>query len=121
MKTQKISSLILILLFVGFINTSKAIGENETKRSSVNHSTVLVDQAKAMIKYPDFAKNNKIQGFVYLSFSYDESGNFQVRDLNTNSLELSDYVVSELKNLKICPWGKSTENEYIIRFNFKLL
>ena len=121
MKTQKIISLTLILLFLGFINTSQAIGEKEVKSSSVNHSTILIDQAKSMIKYPDFAKQNNIQGFVYVSFSYDNAGNFEVRNINTSNFELSDYVISELKNLKVCPWGKSPENEYIIRFKFQLL
>lgn len=121
MNSRKIFSLVLTALFIGFSHAAYSIGEEEISKPAINHATILIDQAKTMITYPDFAKEQKLSGFVFLSFSYDNQGDFKVNEMNTNSLELSDYVISELENLKICPWGKSAQNEYIIRFNFKLL
>ncbi|MDY0216833.1 MAG: hypothetical protein RBS19_07760 [Bacteroidales bacterium] len=121
MKSRKIFSILLTAFFIGVSHLAYSIGEEEASKPSTNHATILIDQAKTMIKYPDFARDQKISGFVSLSFSYDAQGDFKVNELNTNSLELSEYVISELENLKICPWGKSAQNEYIIRFNFKML
>lgn len=121
MKSKKIFSILFIALFLSVSNLAYSIGDEDISKPPINHATILIDQAKTMITYPDFAKEQKLSGFVFLSFSYDNQGDFKVNEMNTNSLELSDYVISELENLKICPWGKSAQNEYIIRFNFKLL
>ncbi len=121
MKYQKIFSLLLLFFFLSSFSEAFSGGDKELPKSSTNHSTILIDQVKTMIKYPDFARENKISGFVNLSFSYNNDGSFKVNEINYSNLELSEYVVEELKNLKVCPWGKSPEKEYIIRFNFKIL
>lgn len=120
MKTIKYVLFGLILLAT---NISFADGfetkTNETTKP--NHTNVLSEQISSLIKYPEFAKKNNIEGFVALSFSYNSQGNLVVNEFNTSNTELSTYVISEMQKLQVCPWGKDPNNNYIIRIEFQLL
>ncbi len=114
-----------LLLLITFLSLNSTFAEGIEKKLSttdrVNHTTILSDEIRSLIKYPEFAKENNFEGFVVLSFSYNELGFLVVNEFNTSNTELSNYVISEIQKLQVCPWGKNPKNEYQVRIDFNLL
>ena len=52
------------------------------------------------VPYPDFARQNKLEGGVAVRFLFDESGNVKVLEACSNSPELEQYIKKEKLNLK---------------------
>jgi len=106
MKT-KIFTLLCIILIGSF--TLKA-GNDE-----LSFKQTVISQ----IKYPDFAKTEKLEADVYVSFSVTATGEIMVNQTNSISPDLMDYVKAELKKIKV-----NTDNEVIgktfyFKFTFK--
>ncbi|MFZ4411794.1 MAG: hypothetical protein ACOYOV_01830 [Bacteroidales bacterium] len=69
------------------------------------------------IKYPDFAKDQKLEADVYISISINENGEIIVNQSNSISQEFMDYVKTELQKIKV-----NTDNEVIGKtFYFKFI
>ncbi|NVN94626.1 MAG: hypothetical protein HXX18_05005 [Bacteroidetes bacterium] len=73
----------------------------------------------AKMQYPEFAKTQKLEADVYISFSVNENGEIIVGQINSISPDFMDYVKAELKKIKV-----NTDNEVIgktfyFRFTFK--
>lgn len=120
MKTLKYAFLALVL----FVSNNSFADGFETKTSETtapNHVNILSEQISSIIKYPEYAKKNNIEGFVVISFSYNSEGSLVINDYNTSNTELSTYVISEMQKLQVCPWGKNPNNEYLVKINFTLL
>ncbi len=71
------------------------------------------------ITYPDFAKAEKLEADVYVSFTVNKNGEITVNQANALYPDFMDYVKTELKKIKV-----NTENEvigktYFYKFTFK--
>jgi TonB family protein len=72
------------------------------------------------IIYPDFAKEQKLEGTVLVSFTVNTDGTIKVNLTNESDATLKDYVVSKLKSLKIIPTKENAGKSYDVKFEFKL-
>ena len=101
MKTKILAMLALIL-----ISISSYAGNDE-----LNFKQTVV----AQIKYPEFAKAEKLQADVYVSFTVTEKGEININLTNSINPDFMDYVKTELKKINV-----ATDNEVIGKtFNFK--
>lgn len=71
------------------------------------------------ITYPEFAKEQKLEGVVMVSFSVNESGLINIDLTNASNEDLKNYVIEKLKNL-IFRDTKTSESKYNMKFEFKI-
>jgi Leucine-rich repeat (LRR) protein len=114
--TVKFISLLLIFSVL-FVRVKAETPEKNDPKT--DYISVLNNQIKSSITYPDFAKDSKLQGFVLVSFKYTNEGKLVVIDANSNNALLRDYVITELNKLDLCDHAKKPEKVYNMRFDFK--
>jgi len=79
----------------------------------------ITETVRKEIKYPDFAKEAKLEGVVLVSFLVDGGGLISIEQTNSSNEELRGYVVEKLKNLVLNNTDKS-ESKYNMKFVFQL-
>lgn len=100
------------LVILGIISISFLKAENPTPEK--------IDKLlKKEISYPEFAKEQKLEGMVLVNFTVTAEGNIRINLTNESDVSLKDYVVKRLQNLWIKPSGESTEKSYNVKFEFK--
>jgi len=77
----------------------------------------IVDQ----LDYPNFAKENLIEGEVWMKVTLTEKSEVRVVDLSSTNPELGEYVKKELSNLYVEDADFPTGNVYYLKVNFDLL
>jgi TonB family protein len=110
MKTTIITIISLMLLTVA--------GSNKVNANSINPGSINKLLQKE-ISYPDFAKQQKLEGIVLVNFSVNTDGTISVNLTNASDASLKDYVVSKLKQLKILPTKDNVDKTYNVKFDFK--
>ncbi len=73
------------------------------------------------IDYPDFAKDNLIEGEVWMKVTLDENKTVQIVDLSATNPELGEYVKEELTDLTIEDSSFPIGNVYFMKVKFDLL
>ena len=108
---------ILVSMFM-----SAAMAENPEKNDPESpYRQMFLNEVRDLVVYPDFAIQLGIEGFVLVSFNYDENGNIKILESNSNSEMLKYYVANTLKNLDMCGHAKAVGKLYNLRFDFKLI
>ena len=74
---------------------------------------------KKEISYPDFAKQQKLEGIVLVNFTINLNGTISVNLTNESNTSLKDYVVAKLLQLKLIPTNDSLNKTYNVKFDFK--
>lgn len=70
------------------------------------------------VSYPDFAKEQKLEGVVLVDFTLNADGTIKVNTTNQSDINLKDYVVTKLKQIKLKP-DTSAAKSYSVKFDFK--
>ena len=118
---KKIQFVIAAFLVLSVSITLAGKPENVPAKETSPFTQMLITQIEALVQYPDFARQQNIQGFVLVSFTFDESGALVVDEANSNNEILKNYVVEKLAGLDLCSHAKKTGKYYNMRFNFTLL
>lgn len=118
MKTFKL--IIVLLAFNMTFFVSKAENPPSGENSSY-YTTMMLNEIRALVDYPDFAREFNIEGFVLVSFTYNSNGTLNVLETNTNSEALKKHVITRLGQLEMCTYAKNPKKTYNMRFDFKLL
>jgi len=74
---------------------------------------------KKEISYPDFAKEQNLEGVVLVNFTVNPDGTIKVNLTNESNVSLKDYVVSKLQSLKTKAIKSSSGKTYNVKFEFK--
>lgn len=113
-------TLILILLILLNINLF-ATNDTEINNNESKYRNELKKEIRSLIKFPEFAKQTNLEGFVLVQFNYDKTGKINILEINSNDTALKKYVREQLESLKMCEHARDTEKKYSMRFDFKLL
>ena len=106
-----------IILIVGLILLTVAI---TGKVSAKSIDPKEIDKIlKKEISYPDFAKQQKLEGIVMVNFSVNTDGTISVNTTNQSDASLKDYVVAKLRKLRIFPLNDNSVKTYSVKFNFR--
>lgn len=112
--------MIIGLVLLAIISTSNVSAGNL-------NPTKLNKILQKVLPYPDFAKEQSIEGIVLINFTLDSDGNIQIKMTNESDITLKDYVVKKLKSINIFALKDTTEEEiedteesYDVKFVFKL-
>lgn len=106
MKT-KILALLFVFLFGSF--ALKAGNDELSFKQTV----------ASKIQYPEFAKDQKLEADVYVSFTVNEDGEININQTNSICNELMDYVKDELKKIKVDSESEVVGKTFYYRFTFK--
>ncbi|MFH0892910.1 MAG: hypothetical protein V2A54_00615 [Bacteroidota bacterium] len=120
-KTSIFIAAITILSLFSFSNVKADGPEKNPPAQNSEYRILLEKQIQNLVLYPEFAKQQGIEGFVLISFSFNENGSFVLDELNSNNQLLSDYVVSKMKDIKMCIYAKQPRNEFVFKFDFRLI
>ena len=102
-------------LIIALLVTSTFIFNTEAQAGSASDK-VHVLLSKVM-SYPNFAKQSKATGVVYVSFKTLEDGSFKVLQLNASSKKFGEYVSKKLTALQFSTNGANQVYNY--KFTFK--
>ena len=103
----KILALVVILL-AGSIVTKAGNDELSFKQTIVSK-----------IQYPEFAKDQKLEADVWVSFTVKENGEITVNQTNSIDPDLMDYVKAELKKIRVNTDNEVIGKTFMYRFTFK--
>lgn len=73
------------------------------------------------IDYPDFARQNLVEGEVMMKVTLDENSKVRIVDLSATNQELGDHVKKELDNLTIKNTSFQQGEVYYMKVKFDLL
>jgi hypothetical protein len=114
---KKLVLVVAVAMMIGVSTLSAkelpAIAEklpSNLKKEIVNH-----------IDYPTFAKNNLIEGEVWIKVSVNENSEMKVVDLSATHPKLGEYVKKELASLSIENSGCKEGQVYFLKVKFDLL
>lgn len=103
----KILALVVILL-AGSLVTKAGNDELSFKQTVITK-----------IQYPEFAKEQKLEADVWVSFTVTENGEIVVNQTNSIEPDLMDYVKAELKKIKVNSDNEVIGKTFVYRFTFK--
>ena len=118
MKTIKT---ILLLLLISLLNTGYLSANTPDPDVKLYYTQLMNDEVRSLVSFPQFARDEGLQGFVLISFDYDETGDLHVIEVNSNSDELKDYVITRLTELDLCSHARKPGLVYYMRFDFRLI
>ncbi len=118
-------NLIKILFFpvlVFMLNTIPLHAEGiDRLRNPPDYTQMMYDEIRSYVEYPQFAREQKLEGFVLVSYDYDNTGALRVLEANSNSSLLKDYVIARLSSLDLCSHARKPGKIYNLRFDFRLI
>lgn len=88
------------------------------KAANTDNTTKIEKLLKKTIAYPDFAKKEKMNGVVLVSFTVNSDGTLSVNLTNESSEALKKYVVDKLSKIKLKPENIEAGASYNIKFVF---
>ncbi len=113
MKTNKvIISAIAIMIF--FMAQSFSAPINNA--SALNKSSQIEKYFKKVVEYPEFAKSEKLDGFVLVQYQITPDGNIKIEAINGSNGLLISYIQTKLSSMNV-PLGET--KEMYARFIFK--
>ncbi len=106
-----------IIAIISIVLLSVAVG-GKANANSITPGNIEKMIGK-QISYPDFAKQQKLEGVVLVDFSVNPDGTISVNEANASNTSLLDYVVAKLKQLNIIPSKDIVNKSYDVKFDFK--
>lgn len=127
MKTIKKIIIAGIILVVMGLQASFATGSGDKndkkeikKEEKSSYQIMAVNQLQELLRYPEDLKQRRVEGFVLVSFNYDNEGNFNLTGANSNNAELLEHVTSQMAKMEMCSHVKKSGKEYVYRIDFKI-
>lgn len=108
MKTIIISILLLIAT-TGFASANPDAG--------LNRPDNLRKHLTSKVKFPKDLKIAKKQSYVLVDFTVKSNGFIEVGSINGHP-ELINPVLESLAQIRLCPFDKSSGNQFQMKFNF---
>ncbi|MCF8406046.1 MAG: hypothetical protein K9H58_19035 [Bacteroidales bacterium] len=118
------------------LNIINSQNKGKSNLSDSNDDTLVINLAEVVITsefpasakecimrqvpYPEFARKQKLEGGVALSFWFDRNGAVIIHDVYSSDPELASYVSDCVKNMQLDYCWVDIEREYYLRFLFKL-
>jgi hypothetical protein len=112
-KNKKMKTIMIILASMVLLTA----GTGKVNAGNPKHFSI--DRLlKKEITYPDFARSQKLEGMVLVSFSLNPDGTINIQLTNESSATLKDYVVSKLKSLRFATSSGGDNKTYNVKFVF---
>lgn len=97
------------------------LGLSTTTMATESPKSLVFSQVKEAVIYPTIAKERKIEGTVYASYTVNQNGSITIHQIESREPYLKNYVKEQLEDLVIQSGTDSvTDKLQVSRFVFKL-
>jgi hypothetical protein len=79
------------------------------------------DCLQKQVKYPEFARQQQLEGLVTLTMFFDDDGNVVISDSFGSDHRLENYVHEQLYRLHLKDCAVQVNKPYNLRFTFRLI
>ncbi|MDD5570606.1 MAG: energy transducer TonB [Bacteroidales bacterium] len=114
MKTINFKKTAMIISAIAFFGLTNVVANN-ISTEEIRESIV------EKVTYPDFAKEESIQGNVNVTFGFNEDGSLIIYSVVSDQTELADYVKKTISNFKFADNNIDRDKTYRIVIAFKLI
>ncbi len=114
LKTITIAMLMTALLAVSFV--SKANTDDANPKISS-----LADQISTLLKYPDTAREEKIEGAVTFTFKIDESNKIHIEQISGSDNILIEFVKKALEGTEVKASEEKKNKLFLLPVIFRLI
>mgnify|MGYP000853102379 CR=1 FL=1 len=119
---MKALQIITVVFLLSVLSTGTVNANNPDPEKKVSSYTqMMIDEVRALVAFPQFAREMGLEGFVLVSFDYDALGRLHVLEANSNNVELKNYVITQLTQLDLCSHARKSGKVYNMRFDFRLI
>lgn len=119
-KRNKMKKEILILACIT-LGLTTAISAKKSPAVAEKMPTELKQEVAKHIDYPSFAKNELIEGEVWMKVALNKDSKVEIVDLSATNQKLGKYVRTELKDVTIDNPSFKEGNVYFMKVKFDLL
>jgi len=113
---KKVLTLVIAAIFSTISFQSFSTNDSDNANETKVKQTVI-----SQITYPDFAKEQKIEGDVLVSFKVSKDGKVVVLSSNSSEVKLQNYVVEKMKTVNLSSVDVEEGFVYNVKFSFQLL
>lgn len=106
---MKIKNLALVIIFL--------LGSFSLKAG--NDELSFKETIISKIKYPEFARDQKLEADVYVSLTVADNGEIHVNQTNSINYDLMEYVKTELAKIKVNLDNEVIGKTFYYRITFK--
>lgn len=114
---KKLSVILILLLFAG----STALQAKKLPTVAAKLPTQLKEVITDQLNYPDEAKDNYIEGEVWMKVCVTEASVIRIVDISSTDQELGKYVKKELSSLYVENPGCKAGQVFYLKVKFDLL
>jgi hypothetical protein len=117
-KIMKKVVVVMVAITLGFTTAVSAkFSPKEAAKLPADFKQVIAKH----LEYPRFAKDNMIEGEVWMEVTLDGNSKVRIIDLSATNPELGEYVKEELSDLTIEKTNFKVGNSYYLKVKFDLL
>ena len=111
----------IVLMVAVTIGLTTAVSAKNLPAAAAKLPTEFKQEITKHIDYPNFAKENSVEGEVWMKVTLDENSTVRIVDLSATNPELGEHVKAELADLKIKNTNVQAGNVYFMKVKFDLL
>lgn len=113
MKSLRIIGLALFVVFTALTVNAGGTGEKSYPNNLYKHIEKEID-------YPRIARENGVQGVVFVSFEIDTNGYIKIKEMNASDPILKQHVENRISSIRLCPFDVNAGQTHNMKFNFSL-
>lgn len=120
LKFKKMKKVIVLMVAVT-LGLTTAVSAKKLPSAAAKLPADFKQEITNNIDYPDFAKNNRVEGEVWMKVTLDENSMVKIVDLSATNPKLGEHVKKELSNLSIENTTFETGNIYFVKVKFDII
>jgi hypothetical protein len=117
MKTNNILGFFLIIVVTGLFLSPPVFASTPASECA----STIWQKFQGMIRYPEFAYKQAIQGEVTVIFTVSDKGAIIVKDIRSNDTELGKYIRNVISTVSCPELENAGIYDFKVTFHFKLI
>ncbi|MBI9068022.1 MAG: hypothetical protein JEZ09_12065 [Salinivirgaceae bacterium] len=112
---------VVVLMVAITLGLTTAVSAKKLPTTAAKLPADFKQEIAKQLDYPKYAKDNLIEGEVWMKVTLDENSEVRIIEMNATNPHLGDYVKKELSNKKIENVNFPLGHVYYMKVNFDLL
>jgi hypothetical protein len=111
---------LVVILVAITLGLTTAVSAKKLPAAAAKLPVDFKKEIASHLSYPSFAKENMVEGEVWMKVTLDENSAVKIVDLSATNPELGSYVKNELSDLTIVGTSFQAGNVYFMKVKFEL-
>ena len=112
---------VVVLMVAVTLGLTTAVSAKKLPTVAAKLPADFKQEVASQIDYPDFAKDNMVEGEVWMKVTLDENSMVRIVDLSATNQDLGKYVRKELESKKIENTSFKNGDVYFMKVKFDLI